>query len=163
MRTKGKVIASQCINGLHKSNCNVNLRSDNVLYANDEDLVNILASLGETEINISHINENINDMNNTELGGSITTDEPYINRATLTDKGRISGLFCSKTVFNLSHKILTEIEIKVLEKGLDFVSVQRTLNDPDLRNDFEEFCRRMRCKWHFRNEVSETFSEILTF
>ena len=42
--------------------------------------------------NISHINENTNDMNNTELGGSsstttsITTDEPSINGATLTDE-----------------------------------------------------------------------------
>ena len=42
--------------------------------------------------NISHINENTNDMNNAELGGSsssttsITTDEPSINGATLTDE-----------------------------------------------------------------------------
>ena len=43
--------------------------------------------LGETEINISLINENSNDINNTELGGSITIDEPSINRATLKDEG----------------------------------------------------------------------------
>ena len=53
---------------------------------------NILVNLGETEINISHINENSNDMNNIELGGSstntsITIDEPSINRATLKDEG----------------------------------------------------------------------------
>ena len=41
-----------------------------------------LANLGETEINISHISENNNDMNYTKLGGSITTDELSINRAT---------------------------------------------------------------------------------
>ena len=146
------------VKGSRESNCNVSLESDNVLSANNEDLVNILASLGETEINISHIN-----MNNTELGGSITTDEPSTSRATLTDEGRLGGFFCSKTVFNLSHKILTETEIKVLEKGLDFAPVQRTLNEPKLRKDFEEFCRRMRCKWHFRNEVSGTFSEIPAF
>ena len=81
----------------------------------------------------------------------------------MTDEGRLSGVFCSKTVFNLSHKILTEIEIKVFEKGLDFAPVQRTLNEPELRKDIEEFCRRMRCKCHFRNEVSETFSEIPAF
>ena len=102
-------------------------------------------------------------MNNTELGGSITTDEPSINRTTLTDEGRIRGVFCSRTVFNLSHKILTEIEIKMLEKGLDFPPVQKTLNEPELREDFQEFCHRMRCKWHFRNEVSETISEIPAF
>ena len=102
-------------------------------------------------------------MNSAELGGSITTDEPSTSRAILTDEGRLSGVFCSKTVFDLSHKILTEIEIKVFKKGLDFAPIQRTLNEPELRKDFEEFCRRMRCKWHFRNEVSETFSEIPAF
>ena len=50
-----------------------------------------------------------------------------------------------------------------LEKGLDFALVQRTLNEPELRKYFEEFYRRMRYKWHFRNEVSETFIEIPAF
>ena len=80
-------------------------------------------------------------MSNTELGGSITTDEPAINRATLTDEGQTCWVFCSKTVFNLSHKILTETEIKVLEKRLDFSPVQRTLSEPELRKYFEYFCR----------------------
>ena len=112
--------------------------------------MNILARLGETEINIYHINENSNDMSNTELGGfsstttSVTTDEPSINRATLADAGRISGDFCFKTLFNLSHKTFTETELKSLEKGLDFAPVQRTLNEPERCKDFEEFCRGMR-------------------
>ena len=50
-----------------------------------------------------------------------------------------------------------------MENGLDFASVQGTLNEPELRKDFEEFFRRMRCKRHFRNEVSETFSKIPAF
>ena len=29
--------------------------------------------------------------------------------------------------------------------------------------DFEEFCRRIRIKWYFRNEISENFSEVLAF
>ena len=29
--------------------------------------------------------------------------------------------------------------------------------------DFEEFSRRMRCTWHFRNEVSENFCEAPSF
>ena len=102
-------------------------------------------------------------MNNTELGGSITTDESSTSRATLTDEGRLSGVFCSKTVFNLSHKILTEIEIKVLEKGLDFAPVQRTLNELELRKDFEEFCRRMRCKWHFVMKFLKRLAKYLHF
>ena len=37
-----------------------------------------------------------------------------------TDDSRMKGYFCSDTVFNLSNKVLTEDEIKVLEKGLHF-------------------------------------------
>ena len=51
----------------------------------------------------------------------------------------------------------------MLEKGLDFAPLQRTLNEPELRKEFEEFCRRMKCKWHFCNEASKTFSEITAF
>ena len=53
--------------------------SDNVLSANDEDLLNILASLGDTDINIAHINENRNDMKNTELDGASTTTSHTVN------------------------------------------------------------------------------------
>ena len=73
------------------------------------------------------------------------------------------GYFCSDTVFNLRNKVLTEEEIKVLEKGLDFDPIQRKVNEPELRQDFENFCRLMRIKWHFRNEPSDNFSERPTF
>ena len=51
----------------------------------------------------------------------------------------------------------------MLEKGLDFAPVQGTLNEPELRKYFEEFYRRMRYKWHFRNEFCEKFIEIPVF
>ena len=34
-----------------------------------------------------------------------------------TDDSRMKGCFCSDTVFNLSNKVLTEDEVKVLERG----------------------------------------------
>ena len=37
------------------------------------------------------------------------------------------------------------------------------VNEPELRRDFEEFCRRMRIKWYFRNEISKHFSEVPAF
>ena len=43
--------------------------------------------------------------------------------AKVTSEGRISGYFCLDTVFNLSHRVLTETEIKVLEKGLDYAPI----------------------------------------
>ena len=57
-----------------------------------------------------------------------------------------------QTLFNLSKKVLTNIEIKVIEKGLDYAPIKNKINEPELRRDFEGFCRRMRLKWHFRNE-----------
>ena len=58
--------------------------------------------------------------------------------------------------------MLTDTEIKVLKKGLDLVPIQKKLNEPELRSDFIEFCRRMRLKWHFRDELGN-FSDVLVF
>ena len=51
----------------------------------------------------------------------------------------------------------------MLEKGLDFAPIQNKINEPELRTDFEEFCRRMRTRWHFRNEPTPEFSESPAF
>ena len=63
--------------------------------------------------------------------------------AKVTSKGPISGYFCSDTVFNLSHRVLTETEIEVLQKGLEYAPTQKKINEPELRKDFSEFCRSM--------------------
>ena len=60
------------------------------------------------------------------------------HKAGVTNEGRLVGYFWSNTVFNLSSKVLTDIEIKVLEKGLDFAPIQNKINEPELRSDFEE-------------------------
>ena len=80
-----------------------------------------------------------------------------------TEQSRLSGYFESNTVFNLSGKFLSDVEMKVLEKGLDFAPIQNKINEPELRKDFEEFCRRMRIKWHFRNEPTQDFSSTPAF
>ena len=85
------------------------------------------------------------------------------HKSGVTNEGRLVGYFCSDTVFNLSRNVLTEIEIKVLEKELDFAPIQNKLNEHELRSDFEEFSRRMRTKWHFRNEPSPFFSQSPAF
>ena len=63
-----------------------------------------------------------------------------------TDNTRLTGYFCSETVFNLSNRDLSEAEIKVSEKGLDYAPIQNKINEPELMNDFNEFCRKMRLK-----------------
>ena len=80
----------------------------------------------------------------TVFNDSFTSQENSEVIGSFTEDGRLKEFFCSKTVFNLSEKLLTEAEIKVLEKGLDFTPVQKTLNEPELRKDFEEFSRRTR-------------------
>ena len=78
----------------------------------------------------------------------------------VTTEGRISGYSGSDPVFNLSHWVLSETEIKVLEKGLDYAPIQKKINESELRKGFSEFCRRMRNKWYFRNESTPQFGEV---
>ena len=58
---------------------------------------------------------------------------------------------------------MTETEIHVLEKGLGFTPTPTKINETDLRADFNEFARKMRCKWFFRIEPTENFSEAPAF
>ena len=75
-----------------------------------------------------------------------------------TEQCRLTGNFVSDTVFNVSNKVFSDTEIRVLEKGLDFAPFQKKINEPELRRDFKEFCRRMRLKWYFRNEPTPEFN-----
>ena len=56
----------------------------------------------------------------------------------------IQGYFSSDTVFGLSKKVLSETEMKVIAKALDFAPIQNNINGPKLRKDLEKVCRRMR-------------------
>ena len=75
-----------------------------------------------------------------------------VQSASLTDSHRMSACFCSYTVFNLTKKVLSDMEIKIIEKGFDYAPIQNKINKPELRKGFEDFARRMRLKWYFRNE-----------
>ena len=67
------------------------------------------------------------------------------------------------SVFDLSNNVLSQTEISVLEKGLGFIPTPNMINDADLRPDFNEFSRKMRCKWYFRDEPSKDLIEISAF
>ena len=58
---------------------------------------------------------------------------------------------------------MPDTEIKILEKGLDHAPIQNKVNEPELRQDFDEFSRKIRLKWYFRNEASEDFNETPSF
>ena len=70
---------------------------------------------------------------------SILEELEQVQSTSITDSDRISGYFCSDTVFNLSKKVLSDMEIKILEKGLDYAPIQNKINEPELRRDFEDF------------------------
>ena len=79
----------------------------------------------------------------------------------VTDNHQRSGCFFSYTVFKLSKNVLSDMEIKLLEKGSGCTPIQNKTNEPELGRDFEGFTRRMRLKWYFRNEPTPSFSEGL--
>ena len=101
----------------------------------------------DTVINIEDTN------NNTQKELTVTMD----------NSGRLKGYFCSDVVFNVSHKVLSDLEISVLRKGLGFSPTPTFINEADLRRDFAEFARKMQCKWFFRNEITQDFSEAPAF
>ena len=51
-------------------------------------------------------------------------------RDSVTEANRLKGYFCSKSVFNLSKRLLIE-EISILEKRLDFAPIRIPLNEPE--------------------------------
>ena len=58
---------------------------------------------------------------------------------------------------------MLDTEIKILEKGLDYAPIQNKVNEPELRQDFDKFSRKMHLKWYFQNEATEDFSEMPSF
>ena len=118
----------------------------------DEELLSVLINLQNVEPDTEHKIDNLK-----------VKPEGLSTKVTVTDEGVLQGSFCSKTVFNLSQRVLSEIEIHVLEKGLDFAPIQKSINGPKLRKDFEDFSKRMHIRWNFRDQPSEVFSDRPAF
>ena len=79
------------------------------------------------------------------------------------DDSRLKSYFCSDVFFNLSHRVLSELEIEVLGKGLGFSPTSSFINEADLKRDFTNFSRKTRCKCYFRNDINENFSKTPAF
>ena len=160
-------------NNNNNNNNNNNKGIDNLLLSqSDSSLVDILASLLNDEHKFPTLSPNANitsssTSNNISTQGSDTSvslnqcvDQSENEVSCPVTKQRLKGYLCSNTVFNLSKKVLHEIEIQVLEKGLGFVPTPNSINEEDLRRDFGEVSRKMRCKWYFSDESSPDFSEV---
>ena len=58
---------------------------------------------------------------------------------------------------------LTKTEIKFIERGLGFVSTLNLIKEADFRRNFEDFSRKMSCRFYFRNEPFDNFSNVPAF
>ena len=65
--------------------------------------------------------------------------------------------------FQFKQKGVDKNNNKNVGEGLGYAPIQNKINEPELRQDFEEICRKMRLKWHFRNETTPEFSTTPAF
>ena len=124
------------------SNC---LNHSNAQFLEGEG--SLLTSQGKELLSVLESIQNLNDPLNSR------------NRITITSEGRLSGYVCSEIALNLYRKILINAEIKILEKSLNFAPVERKINKPELRSDFEEFYGKVRANWHFQNQPTPDFNQ----
>ena len=75
----------------------------------------------------------------------------------------MEGKFVSQNVFNLSDRVLTENEIKVLDKGLNFVPTPEKLDRLQIKNDLEKLGRDIKLRMFYQNDLSPSFSEKPAF
>ena len=96
----------------------------------------------------------------TREGGNVSLNEPGvtggINENSETNfnvaADRLTGSFVSQNVINLSKRVLSEDEISLLSKGLKFCPTPRDLDRGKIKTDLEQFGRRLRLRWFFREE-----------
>ena len=76
------------------------------------------------------------------------------NEAEMCD-GRLKGKFVSENVINLSKRDLSENEISLLSKGLNFIPTCNKVDVARLKLKLEQFGRMLRLKWHFRDDIRD--------
>ena len=110
----------------------------------------------ENPHNLIHLND-VSDANTLFDGYSISDSEnpkscegtPSSNvqgNETEMRDGRLKGKFVSKNVINLSRQNLSENEISLLSKGLDFIPTCNKVDVAGLKLELEQFGRLHRLK-----------------
>ena len=100
-----------CTNSASSSNASDSIAVEdnpNILFSQDEDILSKLEELQRKSPSKAFNNSN----------------------------DRICTYFCSDNVLILNKKVLTDIETKVLEKGLDSAPIQNKITELELRRDF---------------------------
>ena len=96
------------------------------------------------------------------IGESSNNNSPE-NNADAPNSKRMQGKFVSQNVFNLSDRVLTENEIKVLDKGLNFVPAPEKLDRLQIKNDLEKLGTDIKLRMFYHNDLSPSFSKNPAF
>ena len=89
------------------------------------------------------------------MAAEISREEEDEEEEIVLVNGRLKGRFVSGSVVNLSRRELSEEEIRFLSKGLKFSPTPTDIDKAQLKADLEAYSRRMRLRWHFRNNEDE--------
>ena len=117
-----------------------------------QDDTNLTEVLNEEEKS----NDSIDSTGNCSEPGTKANYHQAINTAFYKGLG-LEGKFVSKNVFNLPRRNLSPPEISLLSKGLKFVSSANKIDRAILKRQSEEYGRKLRLMWHFRND-EQTFT-----
>ena len=101
-------------------------------------------------------NNIVNGTENPSEPGKQLDNRQDSNTASL-NKTRLERKFVSKNVINLSKRKLFRSEISLLSKGLKLVPSANKIDRAKLKRELEEYGRKLRLMWHFRND-DRTFS-----
>ena len=71
------------------------------------------------------------------------------------ENGRLVGPFVSGSMVNLSRREFSEEDVSLLSKGLKFSPTPTDIDKAKLKEDLEAYKRRMRLRWHFRNNEED--------
>ena len=96
-------------------------------------------------------NEIINSAEKTLDSEEKHDNDNVINTATYKGE-RLEGKFVSINVINLSRRNLSEAEISLLSRALKFVPIANKIDRTELKTELEEYGRKLRLMWHFRND-----------
>ena len=122
--------------------------------SNDTTILNILENLLAYNIELNKLL----DVTSRQTHGE-NTNQNLVESTVEEDKRRLSGKCVLKNVFNLSHRALTDSEIRVLYKELNFVRIPEKVDRFQLKNDIERVGREIKLKMHFKTEPTVAFSE----
>ena len=116
--------------------------------------VNDIVTLANLNDSISVMNNSIFHSNNVSVEESEGEEENSEgnNGNIQPNVDRIEGKFVSKNVVNLSKRVLSTAEISLLSKGLKFIPTPNSINIAKIKENLEVFGRKLRLKWHFRNQ-----------